>query len=100
MHPGIPVGYLSFALLLASLVEKFNIVIKIMASMFLVKLEGFSRNDCASLLEVVAENFSRLAALLNSDGLFCSGPHYLLAQGLGLGFAYFTCRVLSLCIEW
>jgi hypothetical protein len=53
----------------------------------------------ASLLKVVAENFSRLAALLNSDDLFCRGPHYLLAQGLGLGFAYFTCHVLSLRTE-
>jgi hypothetical protein len=67
--------------------------------MFLVELDGFSHNDCTSLLKVVAEYFSRLAALLNSDGLLCSGPHYLLAQALGLGFAYFTCHVLSLRTE-
>ena len=57
MHPGIPVGYLSFTLLLAILVEEFNVVVKIVASVFLVELDGFSHNDGTSQLKVIAECF-------------------------------------------
>ena len=84
---------------MATLVEELNIVVKIVASMFLVQLDGFSHNDCTSLLKVIAECVSRLAALLNTHGFLCRGPHYLLAVALGLGFAYFTCHVLALPTE-
>jgi hypothetical protein len=40
------------------LVEEFDIVVKIVASVFLVELDGFSHNDFTSLLKVIAECFS------------------------------------------
>jgi hypothetical protein len=70
-----------------------------MASVFLVKLDGFSSNDCTSLLEVVAKCFLQPAALFDTDGLLCRSPRYLLVETLRLGFSYLTCRVLALRTE-
>jgi hypothetical protein len=99
VHPGIPVRYLSLTLVATFLVEEFSIIVNAVASMFLVELDCFSHDNLTSLLEIVTECFSELAALLRSNCLLCNSPCYLLMLPPGLSLAYFGCHVLALRVE-